>query len=151
MNRREEPDAHMYLNFVKEVQLIVEHFIVNVFTAVVKKGRGLQEKLTQRTNLKSPKICGWDCYNTVAQQNGVRKEERNVFKTRHKIILSGWMSTWTSLGLWTTKLIVTYFFLSNHSACAGWLLRHTKSSDTTIESFACFLSVLTSEFLPEYF
>lgn len=53
MSRREEPDAHMYLNLVEEVQLIVEHFIVNVFAAVVKKGRGFQEKLTQRINLQS--------------------------------------------------------------------------------------------------
>lgn len=58
MNWREEPDAHVYLNFVEEVQLIVEHFIVNVFTAVVKKGRGFQEKLTQRMNLQSLKIYG---------------------------------------------------------------------------------------------
>lgn len=58
MNRREEPDAHMYLNFVEEVQLIVEHVIVNVFTAVVKKGQSFQEQLTQRMNLQSLKIYG---------------------------------------------------------------------------------------------
>lgn len=56
MNRREELDAHMHLNFVEEVQLIVEHVIVNVFTAVVKKGRGFQEKLSQRMTLQSQKI-----------------------------------------------------------------------------------------------
>lgn len=33
----------MNLNFVKEVQLIVEHVIFIVFAAVAKRGRGLTE------------------------------------------------------------------------------------------------------------
>lgn len=96
----------MNLDFVVKVQFIVEDVVCVVFAAVPS---------TQQY-----------CHKSVDGLCRYRVLFMKWHQTHHKIILSGWMSTCTSLGFWTEKLIVTYFFLSYHSATAGWLRRHIK-------------------------
>lgn len=138
----------MYLNFVKEVKLIVEHVIVNVFTAVVKKGWGFQEKLTQRMNLQSLKIYGWDCHNTVAQQNGVRKMrfnlQRNKMLCLKLTIESFCLAGYPPGRLWVSEPQSWLLHISSCQTTALVLAGcwDTQSFDTTIESnhlFAFFL------------
>lgn len=57
----------------------------------------------------------------VSKQIVQKPKVWKLHQTHHKISLSGWMSTCTSFGFWTEKLMVTYFFRSNQCACAGWL------------------------------
>lgn len=63
---RVELDAYMDLNFVKEVQLIVEHVILAVFAAVVKRRRSLTKRTWMYNIRQSPNMYCWDCRNTLS-------------------------------------------------------------------------------------
>lgn len=77
---RVQLDAYINLNFVKEVQFIVEHILIAVFAAVVETMELNREDMIQQPDMH----CG-DCLNTLLYRVNIEWEKKRVTEMKIKV------------------------------------------------------------------